>query len=171
MTTVQGQKVKGQGHKVTHKKFTQSRALALVTLESNRPLVVTRQSIPIRWNARHESSESYAAQFGKGENTGRGNARNGSTKSRERINTAASCNNVWSLWLRIVISLQSYLLSYLLFVIGIPSPAHSFTLGLNPYFSANPPYRSLSFFFFQVSLYGFPRLFTVTSAHIRLFTF
>ena len=31
MTTVQGQKVKGQGHKVTHKKFTQSRALALVT--------------------------------------------------------------------------------------------------------------------------------------------
>ena len=35
MTTVQGQKVKGQGHKVTHKKFTQSRPLALVTLESN----------------------------------------------------------------------------------------------------------------------------------------
>ena len=32
MTTGQGQKVKG--HKVTHKKFTLSRALALVTLES-----------------------------------------------------------------------------------------------------------------------------------------
>ena len=26
-------------------------------------------------------------------------------------------------------------------------------------------------FLIQVSLYGFPRLFTVTSAHIRLFTF
>ena len=35
-----GQKVKGQGHKVTHKKFEQSRALALVTLESKRPLIV-----------------------------------------------------------------------------------------------------------------------------------
>ena len=34
MATVQGQKVKGKGHKITHKKFTQSRALALVTLES-----------------------------------------------------------------------------------------------------------------------------------------
>ena len=33
-------RVKGEGHKVTHKKFTQSRALALVTLESKRPLIV-----------------------------------------------------------------------------------------------------------------------------------
>ena len=33
-------KVKGQGHKVTHNKFTLSRALALVTLESKRPLIV-----------------------------------------------------------------------------------------------------------------------------------
>ena len=40
MTTVQGQKVKGQSHKVTHKKFTQTRALALVTLEIKRPLIV-----------------------------------------------------------------------------------------------------------------------------------
>jgi len=38
--TVQGQKVKGQGHKVTHKKFTQSRVLALVTFESKRPLII-----------------------------------------------------------------------------------------------------------------------------------
>jgi len=38
--TVQGQKVKGQGHKVTHKKFSQSRALALVTLESKQTLIV-----------------------------------------------------------------------------------------------------------------------------------
>ena len=30
-------KVKGQGHKVTHKKFTLSRALALVMLESKDP--------------------------------------------------------------------------------------------------------------------------------------
>ena len=36
--------------------------------------------------------------------------------------------------------------------------------------SANPPYHSL-LFLFQDSLYGFPRLFTVTSEHIRLFTF
>ena len=37
---------KGQGHKVTHKKFAQSRALALVTLESKRPnksCIVNRQ--------------------------------------------------------------------------------------------------------------------------------
>jgi len=59
----------------------------------------------------------------------------------------------------------------ILIIIGIPSPTHSFTLGLNPSFSANPPYRSLSFFLLQVSLYGFPRLFTVTSEHIRLFIF
>jgi len=37
---VKDQNVKGQGHKVTHKKFTQSRALALVTLESKRPLII-----------------------------------------------------------------------------------------------------------------------------------
>ena len=40
MVNVKDQKVKGQGHKVTHKKLTQSRALALVTLESKRPLIV-----------------------------------------------------------------------------------------------------------------------------------
>jgi len=40
VVTVKDQKVKGQGHKVTHNKFTQSRALALVTLESKRPLIV-----------------------------------------------------------------------------------------------------------------------------------
>jgi len=36
------------------------------------------------------------------------------------------------------------------FIIGIPSPTHSFTLGLNPSFSANPPYRSLSFLSFKI---------------------
>ena len=58
----------------------------------------------------------------------------------------------------------------ILIIIGIPSRTHSFTLGLNPSFSANPPYRSLSFFSFRIH-YGFPILFTVTSEHIRLFTF
>jgi len=40
-------------------------------------------------------------------------------------------------------------------IIGIPSPSHSFTPGLNPYFSANPPYRSLSFFFFRINYMDF----------------
>ena len=31
--------------------------------------------------------------------------------------------------------------------VNIPSPTHSFIPGLKPSFSANPPYRSLSFFF------------------------
>ena len=34
----------------------------------------------------------------------------------------------------IIISLQSYFV--ILIIIGIPSPTHSFTLGLNPSFSA-----------------------------------
>ena len=33
---------------------------------------------------------------------------------------------------------------------------HSFTLGLNPSFSANPPYRSLSFFSFTIHYMDFP---------------
>ena len=44
----------------------------------------------------------------------------------------------------------------ILIIMGIPSPTHSFTLGLNPYFSANPPYRSLSFFFFRTHYMDFP---------------
>ena len=52
-------------------------------------------------------------------------------------------------------------------IIGIPSPTHSFTLGLNPCFSANPPYRSPSFFSFRIpflsfSPSGFPSLFMVS---------
>ena len=42
------------------------------------------------------------------------------------------------------------------YIIGIPSPTHSFTLGLNPSFSANPPYRSLSFFSFRIHYMDFP---------------
>ena len=40
-----------------------------------------------------------------------------------------------------------YLPTFILIIMGISSPTHSFTLGLNPYFSANPPYRSLPFSF------------------------
>ena len=46
---------------------------------------------------------------------------------------------------------QSYtvvmLLTFILIVISIPSPPHSFNLGLKPYFSANPFHRSLPLFF------------------------
>jgi len=67
----------------------------------------------------------------------------------------------------IIISLQSYL--YYWYSIT-HSRFHSRLTGVNPSFSANPPYRSLPFLL-QDSLYGFPRLFTVTSEHIRLFIF
>ena len=42
------------------------------------------------------------------------------------------------------------------FIIGSPSPTHSFTLGLNPSFSTNPPYRTLSFFSFKIHYMDFP---------------
>ena len=60
----------------------------------------------------------------------------------------------------VLICFPTVILIVILIIIGIPSPTHSFTLGLNPSFSANPPYPSL-FFLIQVSLYGFPRLFTL----------
>jgi len=44
----------------------------------------------------------------------------------------------------------------ILIIIGIPSPTHSLTLGLNPSFSANPTYRSLSFFSFRIHYMDFP---------------
>ena len=49
-----------------------------------------------------------------------------------------------------------HLLIVILIIIGIPSPTHSFTLGLNPPFSANPPYCSLSFFSFRFHYMDFP---------------
>ena len=49
-----------------------------------------------------------------------------------------------------------YLPTVILIIMGIPSPTHSFTLGLNPYFSANLPYRSLSFFSFRFHYMDFP---------------
>ena len=42
------------------------------------------------------------------------------------------------------------------FITGIPSPTHSLNLGLNPSFSANPPYRTLSFFSFRFHYMDFP---------------
>ena len=49
-----------------------------------------------------------------------------------------------------------YLPTVILIIIGIPSPTHSFTLGLNPSFSVNLPYRSLSFFSFRIHYMDFP---------------
>jgi len=62
------------------------------------------------------------------------------------------------------------LLTFILIIISIPSPPHSFIPGLKPSFSVNPSHRSLPFFL-QDWLHGFPRLFTVTSEHIPSFTF
>jgi len=49
-----------------------------------------------------------------------------------------------------------YLPTVTLIIIGIPSPTHSFTIGLNPSFSANPPYLSLSFFSVRIHYMDFP---------------
>ena len=57
------------------------------------------------------------------------------------------------------LTVESYTVVMLLtviLIIGIPSPTHSFTLGLNPFFSANPPYRTLSFFSFMFHYMDFP---------------
>ena len=65
-----------------------------------------------------------------------------------------------------------YLPTVILIIIGIPSPTHSFPLGSYPSFSANPPYRSLSFLSFKIHYLDFPDcLLLYTSEHIRLFTF
>ena len=48
------------------------------------------------------------------------------------------------------------ILIVILIIIGIPSSTHSFTLGFNPSFSANPPYRSLSFSSFRIHYMDFP---------------
>ena len=62
------------------------------------------------------------------------------------------CGRVaWSLAI-----LYDHYLPTVILIIGIPSPTHSFTLGLNPSFSANPPYRTLSFFSFRFHYMDFP---------------
>ena len=58
-----------------------------------------------------------------------------------------------------IINVVFYLPTVILIVIliiRIPSPTHSFTLGLKPSFSANPPYRTLSFFSFRFHYMDFP---------------
>jgi len=49
------------------------------------------------------------------------------------------------------LTVESYtvvmLLTFILIIIPIPSPPHSFIPGLKPYFSVNPSHRSLPFFF------------------------
>jgi len=67
--------------------------------------------------------------------------------------------------------LPTVILIVILIIIGIPSPTHSFTLGLNPFFFCKSSLPQPFLFLLQVSIYGFTRLFTVTSEHIRLFTF
>ena len=57
------------------------------------------------------------------------------------------------------------LLRLLLTIIWWP-PTHSFTPGLKPSFSANPPHCSPSFLLLKYSLHGFPGLFSVISEHI-----
>jgi len=59
------------------------------------------------------------------------------------------------------------LLTFILIIISIPSPTHSFIPGLKPSFSANPSHRSLPILL-QDRLHG---LFTDTSEHIRFFLF
>jgi len=65
------------------------------------------------------------------------------------------------------------ILIVILIIIGIPSPTPTYSLfhsRLKSFLvckSSLPPFL----FLLQDSLYGFPRLFTVTSEHIRLFTF
>ena len=65
----------------------------------------------------------------------------------------------------IIISLQSYLL---LLVFHHPL---TLSLGLNPSFSANPPYRSLSFFSFRIHYMDFPDCLLLLLSISNLFTF
>jgi len=47
---------------------------------------------------------------------------------------------------------------------------HSFTLGLNPSFSANPPYRSLSFVSFKIHYMDFPDCLLLSISVFLLFS-
>ena len=59
----------------------------------------------------------------------------------------------------------------ILIIIGIPSPTHSFTHRLKSFLFLQILPTAAFPFLLQDSLYGFPRLFIVTSEHIRLFYF
>ena len=65
--------------------------------------------------------------------------------------------------------LPTVILIVLLIIIGIPSPTHSFTLGLNPSFSANPTY--LSFFSFSFHYMDFPDCLLLLLSISVFFTF
>ena len=67
--------------------------------------------------------------------------------------------------------LPTVILIVILIIIGIPSPTHSFTLGLSPSFSANPPYRSLSFFSFRFHYMDFPDCLLLSISVFLLFSF
>jgi len=62
------------------------------------------------------------------------------------------------------------LLTAILVIISFPSPTHSFIPGLKPSFSANSSHLSLSFSSSGLTTW-IPQTFTVTSEHIRFFTF
>ena len=65
----------------------------------------------------------------------------------------------------VIICQQSYLLLF-----GIPSPTHSFIPGLIKTFLFCKSFPQQPFLFLlQDSLRGFPRLFTVTSEHVRFY--
>ena len=70
--------------------------------------------------------------------------------------------------LSIVYHTAAMLLTFILIIISIPPPRHSFIPGLNLPFSANSSHCSLPFLL-QDWLHGFPGLFTDTSDHIRLY--
>jgi len=70
--------------------------------------------------------------------------------------------------LSIVYHTAAMLLTFILIIISIPPPRHSFIPGLNLPFSANSSHCSLPFLL-QDWLHGFPGLFTDTSHHIRLY--
>ena len=67
--------------------------------------------------------------------------------------------------------LPTVILIVILIIIGIPSPTHSFTLGLNPSFSANPPYPNLSFFSFRFHYMDFPDCLLLSKSVFLLFSF
>ena len=67
---------------------------------------------------------------------------------------------------RILYGLCLYLPTVILTGFGIPSPTHSFSLGLKPSFAANLSHCSPSFLLLKYLLGGFPGLFTVSSKHI-----
>jgi len=64
-----------------------------------------------------------------------------------------------------------YLPTFILIIIGIPSPTHSFIPGLKPPFSANPSHRSLSFFFFRIHYKDSPDCLLLLLSIFRLLLF